>query len=152
MSQPDMLFAVFLRQQLDQTGAMEMVIRRAIFAGDCVAEGLPREFASILPAPVHDRRGPHGHPLHRLAQAKPVQEPRCVWADLDAGSHFTDCRGLLEYGDIQAGSAHRDGRRDSADSASDDERVQATHWLSPQPAAIPSTWSAFSAVGPRQAI
>ena len=86
MPEVDAVLRQRARQRKEQVGAMEMVVGRAELGLDGLAERRALQGAAVVPAALMKGRRPHAAPCQGWAEAKQVQQARCVRADLDAGA------------------------------------------------------------------
>jgi len=69
-----------------QIGAVKGVIGRAEFLLDHSAERRTHQEAPVVPAPLIEGGGLHAAGTEALGKPEPVQQPRRVRADVDAGA------------------------------------------------------------------
>jgi hypothetical protein len=107
-------------QQRREITAMEMIVRRAECRLDLRTQRSALQGAAIIPAPLMHAGRPHAPRLHRLLDAEPVQQPRRIGADLNAGPDLAELRRLLVDLNIAAGLQQCERCGEPADSATDD--------------------------------
>jgi hypothetical protein len=83
-------------KNVEQFGAMEIVIRCAEVTLAGVGEWLASEHASVVPAMDHDCARPHSEAAQRLLESEPIQDSRRVGTYLDASADFAQFGSLLE--------------------------------------------------------
>jgi hypothetical protein len=107
------------RKNVEQFGAMEIVIGGAEVSLARVGQRLAREHASVIPAVDDDRARTHSEATERLLESESIEDSRRVRTYLDAGADLTQFGGLLEDLDLKARPRKRQRSREAADPGSD---------------------------------
>src|ERR1700733_12733906 len=84
-------------QEVEQIGAMEVIVGRAEVAFTRVGQPLSRELAPVVPSAEDDRMRPHSEAAHRFLESEPAQNSRRVGAYLNASPNLAQVRSLLKY-------------------------------------------------------
>jgi hypothetical protein len=101
-------------KDVEQFGAMEIVIRSAEVALARVGQRLTSEDAAVIPAADDDRARPHSEAAQRRLESEPMEDSRRVRTYLDAGADFAQFGSLFEDLNLKAGPRERQRRRKSA--------------------------------------
>jgi hypothetical protein len=86
-----------------QIAAMRLVIGKAEFGENGIAQRRLQDGASVLPAPLMKRQRAHAELCQRIAEAEVMNDARGVRADLDAGADFAQRAGLLVDMNVKTG-------------------------------------------------
>ena len=106
-------------ENVEQLGAMEIVIWRSEVALAGVGERLARDYAAVVPSVDDDRARAHSEAAERLCEAEATQDSRRVGTYLDAGADFAQFSGLLEDLDLESGARERQRGGESTDPGAD---------------------------------
>ncbi len=107
-------------QQVGEIGAVEVIVRRTEGLLDQSADGRALQGAAVVPAALVHGLRKDADPVHGRAQAEPMEQPRGVGADLDAGADLADARRLLVDLHVEAGLQQMQRGGEPADAAADD--------------------------------
>jgi hypothetical protein len=83
-------------EDLEQVGAMKMVVRRAEVLFAKVGQGLTGEEAAIVPSMDLNRERTHSDSAKRVGEAEPMQDAVGVGANLNAGADLAELGRLFE--------------------------------------------------------
>ena len=107
-------------QRRQQVGAVDLVVREAEGGLERLGERRAQQRAAVVPAALVPGERPDARPRELLGEPEPVQDPRRVRADLDAGADLAQRGRLLVDLDVEAGAEQRQRRGQAADAAADD--------------------------------
>jgi hypothetical protein len=106
-------------ENVEQFGAMEIVIWRAEVSLACVGQGLARDYAAVVPAVDDDRARAHSEAAERLLESESMEDSRRVRTYLDAGADFAEFGGLFEDLNFKARASKRQCGGEAADPGAD---------------------------------
>ena len=86
----------------EKIGSMKVIVRKAKCRLNSFTERSMQQGAAVIPATLMPRQRPYSHRCQLLRQTEPMQNARCIWANLDAGTNFSQLQGLLVYVDIES--------------------------------------------------
>jgi hypothetical protein len=127
-------------ENVEQFGAMEIVIWRAEVSLACVGQGLARDYAAVVPAVDDDRARAHSEAAERLLESESMEDSRRVRTYLDAGADFAEFGGLFEDLNFKARASKRQCGGESPDPGAD---YDDSHVLSLDLGARAGQWAVY---------
>jgi hypothetical protein len=106
-------------KNVEQFGAVEIIVGRAEVTLAGVGERLAREHAAVIPAADHDRARAHSEAAEPFLESEPIEDSRRVGTYLDAGADFAEFGGLFEDMNLEAGTGKRQRGCEAANPGSD---------------------------------
>src|SRR5262249_1987945 len=102
--------------------------RRAEFLLDRWAERGAHQETAVVPAALVEGARPDAAGAEPFGKSEPMQQPRRVRADVDAGADFTQRLCLLINVHVETGPQQGSGGREAANAAADDrDRAALSH-------------------------
>jgi hypothetical protein len=110
-----------INQNVEQVGAVNLVVRRAEMHLRLFAERGPEDALASVPGTVVPPLRVDGDARQRSAQTQRAEYPRRVCTKLDAGADLPKCFRLLEQKGVDATLPQRERGRDATDAAAGDQ-------------------------------
>jgi hypothetical protein len=102
--------------------AVEHDVRGLVAVDERVAHVERRQLVPVDGVEHHEERRPHRPSQHRFQEAQAIEGTRRVGCQLESCAHLGELGRLLDEADAMAGARQREGGRQAADPAADDEQ------------------------------
>jgi hypothetical protein len=122
-------------KNVEQFGAMEIVIGGAEVALACVGQRLASKHKPIIPATDDYCARPHSEAAERFFESEPMEDSRRVRTYLDTGADLAQFGGLFEDLDLEARARKRQRSRKAANPSSNYDDSHIRQSLQPAPPA-----------------